>query len=87
MGWQVERGAVVWNGDVGSDGIEGIEAGDGLEDERGVGDGPRDRADGVKRIGGRNDTARTDAPVGGFEADDAAVGAGNADRTAVVTSD
>ena len=68
-------------------GIERIEAGDGLQHERGVLDGLGERADLVERRGEGDQAVAGDAAVGGLQADHAAVGRGLADRAAGVRAE
>ena len=80
----VERGEVVGHRDVEAGGVRGIEAGDGLQDERGVFDRLRERADLVERRGEGDEAVAGNAAVGGFQADDAAMRGGLADGAAGV---
>jgi hypothetical protein len=60
---------------------------DGIEEESGVGDGARQRANAIKAGRERNHAGDGDAAEGGFEADDAAERGGDADGAAGVRAD
>ena len=76
----VDVGGVVGDGDGHGAGVKGVVAGGGLEHEGGVGDGAGHGADVVAVEAGDHETALADPAVGLLEADDAAEGAGEADR-------